>query len=199
MTSTGRASKSSRNSYDDLVEVAIDLFSKHGYEGTTVRMIAEALGVKSGSLYSHISTKEEILKQIALSVADTLVDGAQAAASSNGTAEERLRALCRNHVEVVHRRQAAVTVYYDQWRKLDRKSRQEITAKRRSYEQEFVRVIADGIAAGTFEPVDPRLAALPILATCHWTYQWYNRRGSLKWSDIADTYVELSLNGLLRR
>jgi AcrR family transcriptional regulator len=197
--SAGTANKGRRNSYDDLVDVATGLFSKHGYEGTTVRMIAEALGVKSGSLYSHISTKEEILKRIAFSVAADLLEGARVASETEGTAEDRLRALCRSHVDVVDRRQAAVTVYYDQWRKLDKKSRQEITAKRRSYDQRFVRVVEDGIAAGTFEPVDVRQAVLVVLSACHWTYQWYNRRGSLRPNDIADGYADSLLSGLLRR
>jgi AcrR family transcriptional regulator len=162
-------------------------------------MIAEALGVKSGSLYSHISTKEEILKRIALSVAEDFLEGARVASETEGTPEERLRALCRNHVDVVDRRQAAVTVYYDQWRKLDKKSRQEITTKRRSYDQRFAGVVEDGIADGSFEPVEVRQAVLVVLSACHWTYQWYTRRGPLRPNDIADRYVETLLSGLLRR
>jgi TetR/AcrR family transcriptional regulator, cholesterol catabolism regulator len=196
---TNLPTQGKRNSYDDLVVVATRLFSEHGYEGTTVRMIAEALGVKSGSLYSHISTKDEILKKIAAQVADDFLEGSRVALVSEGTAEDRLRAMVHHHLDVVHRRKEAVTVYYDQWRGLDKESRQEINAKRRAYERHFVQVIEEGIEDGTFEPVDVRPAALVLLSSCNWTYQWYNRRGSRKPQEIADSFVELVLTGLRRR
>ena len=196
---TGTSNHGKRNSYEDLVDVATRLFSEHGYEGTTVRMIAEALGVKSGSLYSHISTKEEILEKIALEVADDFVEGARVASESEDAPEERLRALVHHHLDVVHRRQEAVTVYYDQWRGLDADTRQTIRTKRRTYERRYARVIEDGIEAGEFEPVDVRQAVLMILSACHWTYQWYNRRGSRKPQEIADAFVDVMLTGLRRR
>jgi TetR/AcrR family transcriptional regulator, cholesterol catabolism regulator len=196
---TRAANQTRRNSYDDLVDVATRLFSEHGYAGTTVRMIADALGVKSGSLYSHISTKEEILKKIAGEVADDFLEGARKASELEGSAEERLRALVRHHVDVVHRRQEAVTVYYDQWRGLDKDSREEISQKRRTYDRRFTQVIEAGIEAGDFEPVDVRQAVLVLLSACHWTYVWYNRRGPRKPQEIADGYVELILTGLRRR
>lgn len=188
-----------RNSYEDLVDVATGLFSQHGYEGTSVRMIAEALGVQSGSLYSHISSKDEILKRIVLSVASDFLEGARAISASDAPPEERLRSLCRHHLEVLHRHQAAVTVYYDEWRKLEAGPRAEIVEQRREYEQLFGRVVEDGVAAGTFGPVDVRSAVLVLLSACNWTYQWYAPRGRLRPAQIADSYVDLLLSGLLRR
>jgi len=197
--SAAASSKSKRNSYEDLVDVATGLFSKHGYEGTTVRMIADALNVKSGSLYSHISSKDEILKRIVLSVAKEFLDGARVAREAGGTPEERLRALCRNHLDVLAARQGAVTVYYDEWRKLDKDSKAEITSQRKEYEQHFTSVVEDGIAAGTFADVDVRAVVLVLLSSCNWTYQWYTRRGPLQPAEIADGFVDVMLGGLLRR
>ncbi|MCW3021894.1 MAG: TetR/AcrR family transcriptional regulator [Conexibacter sp.] len=198
--STAASGKSKRNSYEDLVDVATTLFSERGYAGTTVRMIADALGVQSGSLYSHISSKEEVLKRIVLSVAQEFLDGARAATEGEGSPEERLRALCRNHLSVVDRRQAAVTVYYDEWRKLDEVAVAEITAQRREYEQHFVGVVEEGVASGAFvKGADVRMAVLLVLSACNWTYQWYTRRGPMTPEEISDSFVEITLKGLLRR
>lgn len=44
-----------------IFDVAVDLFSKHGYNGVSVRKIAEGAGIKESSIYNHFKTKEEIL------------------------------------------------------------------------------------------------------------------------------------------
>jgi AcrR family transcriptional regulator len=185
--------------YDDLVELSTRLFSEHGYDATTVRMIADAMGVKSGSLYSHIDSKNEVLVRIVMSVAEDFFDGAKAASTSAGDAADRLRAMCRAHIEVLDRRQDAVRVYYDEWRKLDPRSRRRIVKLRADYESCFVGVIEQGVAAGAFRVVDVRAAVLVILSACNWTYQWYSRDGQWKPADIADRYIDVIVNGLRDR
>jgi AcrR family transcriptional regulator len=191
--------RSRRNSYDDLVDVATALFSKHGYEGTTVRMIADELGVQSGSLYSHISSKDEILKRIVYSAAGDFFEGARVASESGGTPEERLRALCRSHLEVLDRRKGAVTVYYDEWRRLDEASIREIAGQRRDYELLFRSVVDEGVAAGEFAPVDVRTTVLVLLSALNWTYQWYSPQGAKSPAEIADGYLDVVLTGLFPR
>lgn len=182
--------------YDDLVDIATKLFSEHGYEATTVRMIADAMGVKSGSLYSHIASKDEVLLRIVMSVAEDFYESAEAARESAAGSEAQLRAMCRAHLEVLYRRQDAVRVYYDEWRRLDPKSRRQIARLRDDYEAHFTQVIEEGIANGTFRPVEVRPAVLVILSACNWTYQWYSPRGSWKPADIADSYMDVIVGGL---
>jgi len=47
-----------------IADVAVRLFGEHGYTGTTMRDIAEAVGVLPGSLYAHIDSKETLLLEI---------------------------------------------------------------------------------------------------------------------------------------
>jgi AcrR family transcriptional regulator len=188
-----------RNSYDDLVDVATALFGAHGYGATTVRMIADALGVQSGSLYSHISSKDEILKRIVFSVADDFFEAARTASASEGSPVERLRALCRAHIAVLDQRKAAVTVYYDEWRRLDEKSIKDIAEQRRAYERLFRAVIEEGVADGQFAAVDVRTTVLVLLSALNWTYQWYDQDGAKRPAEIADGYLDVILTGLLPR
>jgi AcrR family transcriptional regulator len=46
---------------DRILEEALDLFSKKGYSGTSIRDIVHRVGIKGSSLYNHFSGKEEIL------------------------------------------------------------------------------------------------------------------------------------------
>ncbi|MDO4651050.1 MAG: TetR/AcrR family transcriptional regulator, partial [Eubacteriales bacterium] len=54
------------NTKDQILEVALDLFSVRGYEATSISQIADAVGLRKASLYSHFANKQDIL--------DTLVE-----------------------------------------------------------------------------------------------------------------------------
>lgn len=49
---------------DKIIEAAIDLFSRKGFEAASMREIAEAVGIKKSSLYSHFKGKDQILETI---------------------------------------------------------------------------------------------------------------------------------------
>ena len=59
------------NTRDEILEVALDLFSVNGYEATSISQIADAVGIRKASLYSHFSSKQDILD----SVVDTVLKG----------------------------------------------------------------------------------------------------------------------------
>lgn len=180
----------------DLIEAATDLFSEHGFERTTVRMIAERMGVLSGSLYSHIAGKEQVLCEIVVDVADDFLARAAAVRARGDDPAVTLRELCRSHLDVLHERQAAVTVYYDEWRKLGADDRRRITTLRERYERHFAETVEEGMRAGAFAPVDVRSIVYVLLSSCNWTYQWYSRDGALTPRTIADAYVDIVMNGL---
>ena len=73
-----------------LVRIAIDCFALHGYQGTTIDMIAKAAGVTKGSLYYHFRDKEDLLFQ---AVRDRVADFERRVATAVGPVEDPPRAL----------------------------------------------------------------------------------------------------------
>ena len=59
------------NTRDEIIEAALDLFSVNGYEATSISQIADAVGIRKASLYSHFANKQEILD----TVVGTVLDG----------------------------------------------------------------------------------------------------------------------------
>lgn len=53
-----------RNTKREILNAALDLFSVHGYEATSIAQIADAVGIRKASLYSHFSSKQEILDEL---------------------------------------------------------------------------------------------------------------------------------------
>jgi len=185
--------------YDDLLQTATDLFSRHGYERTTVRMIADELGIQSGSLYSHISGKEEVLRRIVFFVGEDFLTRLAQARESASTAEEALGAICRAHLDVLNDNFGAVTVYFNEWQNLSVKTREEIIELRERYERHFADVIAEGVKTGEFEVVDSRAVVRVVLSALNWTYKWYRPGGDQTPHEIADGYLQVILAGLRPR
>ena len=185
---------------EQILEAAMELFSGKGYHATSMRDIAERLGIQAGSLYVHISGKEELLYDIVDRAAEQFLEAArqaeEAARARGAGAEERLRTAVRAHLEVMAANLDTATVFFHEWKFLDPQRRAQIKAKRDAYESVFRRIVADGVAEGAFRPVDVRLAALAVLSLCNWFYQWYSPQGPLSASEIADRFVDLLLGGL---
>ncbi|MGZ7044377.1 MAG: TetR/AcrR family transcriptional regulator [Methanobacterium sp.] len=56
--------KIEKNTKERIFDAAIKLFAQYGFEGTSMREIAEEVGIKKASMYSHFKSKDEILDKI---------------------------------------------------------------------------------------------------------------------------------------
>lgn len=85
-----------------IIEHALRLFAEHGYDRTSVKMIAEAAGIAQGLLYNYFESKEHLLREIfAQSMRDVHESFAEAEAA--GTPEERIERLIQASFQVLRR------------------------------------------------------------------------------------------------
>ena len=181
----------------ELNEAAAKLFSERGYHGTSMQHLADALGLQRGSLYAHIGSKEELLLDVVEDGADRFLERAERAASSEGTASERLQRLLVGHVETAIEHLEAATVFLNEWRYLSEDLRGPIQDKRDRYEAIVREIVTDGIASGEFRSdADVRFAALLVLSAGNWTYAWYRPGGELGPAEIGQRFAELIIKGL---
>lgn len=192
----GQTARPEGGTYTNLIGVAAELFGEIGYERTTVREISKRMGLQSGSLYSHISSKDEILEEIAHRVGHQFLARAKDVTEKHDEPEETLRELIVQHIMVMHDYPQAVAVYFNEWRKLDEERRESIRRLRRDYERILEGVINDGIRQGKFRQVDVRLATLFLGSALNWAYQWYSPNGRYSPRKLAEAYADLYLSGL---
>jgi TetR/AcrR family transcriptional regulator, cholesterol catabolism regulator len=176
---------------EQIIDVAARLFSRQGYHGTSVRDIAQAVGMLSGSLYAHIRTKEDLLYEIVLRAAGEFLDDVAAAAGSKERPEERLRAAMRAHIRVVAGDIDAARVFHHEWTMLTGERRREVVALRDRYEN-----LWDGIVGALPGRLPRKLARLLVLSAANWVYTWYDPAGPLSPDQVADRYTDLLLRGL---
>ncbi len=183
---------------DDIRSVALDLFSKRGFQGTTLRDIAGKVGIQVGSLYNHIDSKGELLFEIMETVMlDLLEDQRQVAETADVV--ERMRLLVYHHVKFHCARAEEVFIGNSELRSLSRAQRTRIVGLRHEYEQMFQSELEDGIRQGKFLPVDVQVTAYGILAMTTWVSAWYSPRGRLSVEAIAEIYAAMVLRGIWNR
>lgn len=176
--------------------VASTLFSERGYAATTVRDIARALDMQGGSLYAHISAKEDLLWGIVSRAAERFHAAVRPIANGMGPVSERLRGMIRAHVRVVTDDIEHATVFLHEWRFLGPERRAAIARQRDAYEAYFRAVIAEGMCNGEFRAGDPKMAGLGILSALNGIAQWYRPSGRLAPDAIAHSFADLFLRGL---
>jgi TetR/AcrR family transcriptional regulator, cholesterol catabolism regulator len=130
-----------------LTREAARLFAAKGYHGTSIGELADALGVQKGSLYAHITSKEDLLYE-------TMLEGARAfhagldAIPDELPATEKIRLALRAHLRVVSEQLDVATVFVREWRYLEADRRDEIVAERRRYEERFRAFFREGRELG---------------------------------------------------
>lgn len=180
---------------NEILDRAGELFSTRGFHATSMRDLAEAVGLQGGSLYAHIASKEDLLFEIVNKAADAFLRQAELV-PRDLEPEARLRALVRGHLEVIVRELPRAKVFFDEWRFLSEGYQRRIKERRDAYEAYFRETIATGIAQGLFPQQDARLASLFVLSALNWVYQWYHPEGPLGLEALSEQYANLILAAL---
>jgi AcrR family transcriptional regulator len=179
---------------EELTRQAARLFAQKGYHGTSIGEIAEALGVQKGSLYAHISSKQDLLHE-------TMAEGARAFHAGLDSipeelpATEKIRLALRSHLRVVADQLDVATVFVQEWRYLEGERREEILAERRRYEERFRALYREGRELGELRTdLDDAASALLALSAANWAYTWLTPERDT--DALADRFCDVLLDGL---
>jgi AcrR family transcriptional regulator len=183
-----------RNSRDDVVSAAGRLFAERGYHGTSMRDLGNELGLLGSSLYSHVTSKEDLLVEVVERGAGLFETAARQAATVPGSGADRLRALVAGHVDVVVDHLDEVRTYLNEARFLDPTYRRTIVAARDAYEAEFRGAIAAGLADGSLDwDIDPKLGGIMVLSILNAVERWYDPAGALdRWALVDRIWAFLA-------
>jgi AcrR family transcriptional regulator len=177
----------------ELIAAASRLFKEQGYERTTVRDLAQAVGMQSGSLFYHFRTKEEMLVAVMAAGIGELTDRLEDALAEAKTPLDRLKTLFRVHLQtLLGDDKGALSVLLYEWPSLSDKARAELIKLRNGYEKDWQDVLDEAATAGLVHK-DTRLLRKLLLGGLHWTIQWYKPDGGKTPSELADAMLELVL------
>ncbi len=174
------------------------LFGRKGYHGTSMADIGRAVGLEKGSLYTHISAKQDVLRELVERGAALFMEGMAPIVAADDPAPLRVQWAMRMHLRVVAEHNDLATVFLQEWRQLEGEARERVGSRRDAYEEMWRGLIAAGVEEGAFRPdVDVRFAALSLLSAANWAYQWFDPHGPLSPDEVADHFTLFALQGLL--
>ncbi|SJM65735.1 TetR/AcrR family transcriptional regulator [Gulosibacter sp. 10] len=185
------------NDRRDVITAAVELFNQHGYEATTVGMIAERLGVSKSAIYHHVASKEDLLASAldrALSSLETVLAGQPAAEPITA----RLEFVLRGTVHALVRELESVTLLLRL--RGNTELEREALARRRRFDRAVADLVRDADEAGELRAeIDPKTATRLVFGMVNSITEWYRPGGSLDADALGDLVVGLVFDGLRPR
>lgn len=174
-----------------LLSAAARLFRSKGYERTTVRDLAGAVGIQSGSIFHHFRSKDEILS--AVMEQSILYNTAlmRAALAEAGDLRGRLFALIRCELQsIMGGTGEAMAVLVYEWRSLSQEGQRYILSLREVYEALWLDVLNEMQANGHCSG-EPFIIRRLLTGALSWTATWYKPGGSMSLDQLAQEALSL--------
>jgi AcrR family transcriptional regulator len=169
-----------------LIRESARLFREKGYEATSVRDIAAATGLQSGSWVYHFKTKQDILAAVMEEGLQRALERIEAIGREQLEPREHFRALLRAHLDtILAPGQDFIPVLLYEWRSLEPKSRPRVVALQRRYEAVWEKVMAQLQRSGQWaQPT--RIDRLLMFGALNWMAHWYRPDGTFDVAQLAD-------------
>lgn len=176
-----------------IVRESARLFRRKGYEATSVRDIAAATGLQSGSWVYHFGTKQQILAAVMQQGLGQALERIEAIDREDLPPRERFRALVRTHLDtILGPGQDFIPVLLYDWRSLETGERPRVVALQKRYEAVWARVISELQASGDWA-APTRVDRLLMFGALNWIAHWYRPRGRLDVPQLAEECVRFFL------
>jgi AcrR family transcriptional regulator len=181
------------NDRADVRAAATELFAERGYRTTGIRDIAEALGIGTTSVYSHIKTKAELLHEIVIETLDALLAMQHDAIASTDDVVEQLQRTAEGQLRflVEHRQESLIAIREFLWAEGDALGA--ILERRRRYRAAFEDLLTEGVARGRIAVVNPKIAAFAIIEMAEGVPRWFRPDGDMSINQLAYLYGEFAL------
>jgi AcrR family transcriptional regulator len=176
-----------------LLRAAARLFVEKGFEATTTRDIADAVGMRSGSPFYHFRSKQDLLKATMAEGLETGYRRLQTAIEGVDDPERRLRALIRAHLGNLLEGECEAPMLLYESRSLDASARAEIATITDRYQKPWQATLDELAAMGKLRSSMPPVR-LFIFGMLNWTPQWYHADGGLSLDQMTECVVTMLIN-----
>jgi AcrR family transcriptional regulator len=184
---------------DGIYDAAVEVLIKHGIGGLTMDRVAETAGVGKGSLYNYFKNKRELIQFIHQRTVEPAMTALEETLATPDPAPVKLEAILRKWFEHFSKHRTIFDFMFN-----DPRTQEMLEPSKRSARVEgiesFTKLIEQGIAEGSFRPMDaPRASEIFLGAVIITTEQQMILGEKRPVDDTVSKLMDVFLNGLLLR
>ncbi len=176
---------------------ATSLFREKGYNASSMRLLAENMGMEAASLYNHISSKDELLREICFSVAGSFIKQLDELEETAFTEAEKVAQIIRFHIRMMVGQFERMYVSNRDWKHLKEPHLSAYLTDRRNYEKRFSAIIEQGIANNHFIKRSTYITVLTILSAVRGIEFWHKNRKNITARQLEDDLTGMLMAGIV--
>jgi|TARA_B100002003_G_scaffold227942_1_gene235898 AcrR family transcriptional regulator len=182
--------------YEELLEVAVDLFAANGYAGTSIRDIANTTGHSVSNVYHYFENKEALWLAILEYSVKGLPEELREAASIEGPPLMRFGELVRAHLEASNRHHREIRIFFIEEERLSAKGKRINMQTQKAIFDVYMEQLSLLETAGVIQGRSLRVLAFNVLGNINWYLRWHNRVPDMTTRDIHSEIIGYVLGGI---
>ena len=196
-TETASTAKRARPGYDQqsVLRIAVDVFNRHGYDATSMGILADNLGISKSAIYHHVPSKGDLLKLALEHALGGLEAILEEPAATSGAADARLEFVLRETVAVLVDRLPFVTLLLRL--RGNTEIERDALERRRAFDHKVAGLISAARDEGSLrQDIDPRTVTRLLFGMINSIVEWYKPGGPLSPERLADDVITMAFDGL---
>ena len=182
---------------DEILKTAAQLFSERGYSAVSMRDLAESMGIKAASLYNHISSKQELLSSIVISVAEEFTSGMNDIITSQNATVEKLNRVIDLHVKITIENSKALFSLNNDWMHLKEPDLKYFLDMRSTYEENFRNILKQGVEKKEIQDLNIEVMLFSILSSLRTLNLWYSKKQGIDEGELSFQMKSILLKGVI--
>lgn len=191
-----KATRKKASKKELILRRAAAMFREKGFAATSMRDLAEMVGIEAASLYNHIRSKNEILEAICFDVANIFFTNMEAVESSGKKSIAKIEDLLRFHIRQMVENYEEVYVSDREWKHLEEPYLSNFQSQRRNYRKKFAAIIEQGIEKNEIRKIDAPTAVLIILHAVSGIESWHRSTAKISAAELEDNMLKIMIDGL---
>ena len=182
-----------------ILRKAAAMFREKGFAATSMRDLAESVGIEAASLYNHIRSKNEILEAICFDVANRFNTNMETLEAGPNKSIGKVETLLRFHIRQMVDSYEEVYVSDREWKHLEEPYLSNFQTQRRNYRKKFASIIEEGMQRGEIRHIDAPTAVLIMLHAVSGIESWHRSKAKISAQELEDNMVMIMIDGLRKQ
>jgi TetR/AcrR family transcriptional regulator, cholesterol catabolism regulator len=182
-----------------ILRKAAAMFREKGFAATSMRDLAESVGIEAASLYNHIRSKNEILEAICFDVANRFNTNLELIEAGQPKSISKVETLLRFHIQQMIENYEEVYVSDREWKHLEEPYLSNFQTQRRNYRKKFASIIEEGIQKSEIRKIDAPTAVLIMLHAISGIESWHRSTAKINAQELEDNMVMIMIDGLRKQ